>query len=515
MAVSTKLNKVWFPVELESEVNLPNRMAERTFRLAILLPIALSSFTHLWNPAGFPDLFFDEGIYMRRAMQVLEYGDPQATNFHDHPFFGQIFLAAALAAVGFPDSLNPNEDSQSIESLYVMPRILMGILAVADTFLIYKISERRYNSKVAIIASLFFAVMPITWFLRRILLDSILLPFLLASILFAVHVKDTNRTGGSERRNYAMIMLSGVFLGVAIFTKLPIITMLPLVGFLVYSNTGKKIVSLVPWILPVILIPLIWPLESIVSGQFDMWVNDVLWQTSRDSNRLTQVLQPFLMIDPILLLVGSAGVGYAAMKKDFFIVLWLSPFLLFLSFVGYAQYFHIIPIIPLFCIAAASLIGGVSSKAKNLKKEIAIRIGMVVPFTIFGLVSTTYLITTDITSAQFEAAGFVLDNADADTTIISSPVYSWIYIYVFHVDNTFLDYLDVLYYQIPTEKIIIISDNHLENDLSTNTKLEQVYSETHPVKTFEGAVLNYDLDRYPYTSMHKNYEGSKVEVRAN
>ncbi len=496
-------------------MNLASCRTFKRIHLAILIPIALSSFSHLWNAAGFPDLFFDEGIYMRRAMHVLEYGDPQGTNFHDHPFFGQIFLAGALAMIGYPDSLNSTLDAQSIESLYLVPRILMGLLAVADTFLIYKISERRYNSKVAIIASILFAVMPITWFVRRILLDSILLPFLLTSILFAINVKNTKASEGSGRRNYALIMLSGVFLGLAVFTKLPIVTMIPLVGYLVYSSSGKKIANVGFWIMPVILIPLIWPLESVASAQFDVWVEDVFWQASRDSNRVTQVLEPFAIIDPVLLLIGSAGVGYAAKRKDPFIMLWLLPFLLFLSFVGYAQYFHVIPIIPLFCIAAALLINGLASKAKSVKKENVITIGTLVPLALFGLVSTMNLITTDVTSAQFEAAEFVLAIADADTTIIASPVYSWMYIYVLNVDNTFQEYLDVLYYPIPTQRIIIISDNHLENDLGISEKLEQLHSTTHPIKTFEGEVLNFDLNRYPYTSMHKNYEGSKVEVRTN
>ena len=66
----------------------------------------------------------------------------------------------------------------------------MGILAVVDTFLIYKISERRYNRNVAFIASVLFAVMPLTtWLIRRILLDTIQLTFLLSSILFAVYIQ--------------------------------------------------------------------------------------------------------------------------------------------------------------------------------------------------------------------------------------------------------------------------------------------------------------------------------------
>jgi dolichyl-phosphate-mannose-protein mannosyltransferase len=482
--------------------------------LAILIPLALSSFTHLWNPTGFPDLFFDEGIYMRRALHILEYSDPQGTNFHDHPFFGQIFLAGALAMIGYPDSLNPTSDAQSIESLYLVPRILMGILGVADTFLIYKISERCYNSKVAIIASILFAVMPITWFVRRILLDSILLPLFLTSIFFAFYLKDPKNMQESRSHNYSLI-ISGVFLGLAIFTKSPIVTMIPLIGFLVYSNSGKKLLSVGLWLIPVILIPLIWPLESVISGQFDVWVKDVFWQVNRDSNRMTQVVEPFLIMDPVLFIIGLAGVGYAAIKKDLFILLWFFPFLLFLLFVGYAQYFHVIPIIPVFCIAASLLINDLTSKARNVKRANIMKMGILVPLAIFGLISTTLLIATNMTSAQFEAAAYALAIADADTSIIANPVYSWMFIYVFDQHNTFNDYLDVLYYPVSTEKIVVISDNHFENDLGMGEKLKQLHSETRPVRTFEGDVLNYNLQQYPYTSMHKNYEGSKVEVRTN
>jgi len=490
----------------------------KVLRLTILLPLVLSSFTHLWNPTGFPDLFFDEGIYMRRTMHILEYGTPQEAFFHDHPFFGQIFLAGALAVIGYPDSLNPTEDVQSIESLYRAPRVLMGLLAIIDTFLIYKISEKRYNSKVALIAAILFAVMPVTWFVRRILLDSILLPFLLTSILFAVYLKGPERTDDSSinRRRYVLIALSGVFLGLAIFTKLPIVTMIPLVGYLVYSNSGRKFSNMGLWIIPVVLIPLIWPLESIATGQFDLWVNDVLWQANRNSDRIGQVVVPFSIIDPVLLAIGSTGIVYSAIKRDVVILLWLLPFLLFLSFVGYVQYFHIIPIIPVFCIGAALLMSRLADRGKNnAAKENIARIGTLLPVATFGFFSTVLLITTDMTSAQLEAAAFALSLVDDNTSIIANPIYSWMYIYVFDVDNTFRDYLDVLYYPVQTEKIIVISDNHLENDLNMGEKLRQMHSETQPVKTFEGNVLNYDLAQYPYTSMNKNYEGSRIEIRTN
>jgi hypothetical protein len=139
------------------------------------LPLILAGLVHIWNPIGFPSIHPDEGTYMLRAMQVLIDNTvlPQGAPFYDHPFFGQIFLASALGLIGYPDSLHPlaDGDVHSIEMIYMVPRVLMGLLAVADTFLIYKIAEIRYGRKVAFIAAILFAVMPITWILRRILLD--------------------------------------------------------------------------------------------------------------------------------------------------------------------------------------------------------------------------------------------------------------------------------------------------------------------------------------------------------
>ena len=167
-------------------LNIPNR---GILILLLAIPCILAGFTHLWNPVGFPNgPSNDEGIYIRRAMHVLSGQGPQESPLYDHPYFSQLFLASVLSLIGYPNSLNPSVgDVHSIETLYLVPRILMGMLAVADTFLIYKISERRYNSNVAVIASVLFAVMPLTaWLLRRVWLEPIQLPFLLTSILFAI-----------------------------------------------------------------------------------------------------------------------------------------------------------------------------------------------------------------------------------------------------------------------------------------------------------------------------------------
>ncbi len=168
--------------------------------------ISISAFTHIWNPTGFPSLFSDEDIYLRRAMQVLEGLGPQEPvnvieHPYDHPYFAALFLGSVFNLIGYPDSLNSAEGTvQSIEKLYAVPRVIMGLLAVIDTFLIYKISEIRYNRRVALIASILFAVMPLTWLTRRVYLDSIMLPFILSSILFAVYYNKKMKIENASRK---------------------------------------------------------------------------------------------------------------------------------------------------------------------------------------------------------------------------------------------------------------------------------------------------------------------------
>ncbi len=150
----------------------------------ILIPLILATFIHLVNPVGFPDIFFDEGIYMRRAMNMLDTGNPQESYLYDHPYFGQIVLAGVLQITNYPPETTSEPDS--LQNLYLIPRLFMGIIAIVSTLLVYQIAKEKFGSNVALLSSTLFAVMPYTWIFDRILLDSILLPFLLASILLAM-----------------------------------------------------------------------------------------------------------------------------------------------------------------------------------------------------------------------------------------------------------------------------------------------------------------------------------------
>ena len=167
---------------------------------------------------------------------------------YDHPYFGQIFLASILKLTDYKVPTNQSfESPESIQQLYTLPRLIMGILAVIDTFLVYKIGEVWNGRKVGFVSAVLFAVMPLTWMLKMVLLDSLLLPFFLASVFLALYSGKMK----SSKVSYSkiLVILSGITLGLPIFTKVPIITFIPMIGFLIFRHQRSfKVLGI--WLVP-------------------------------------------------------------------------------------------------------------------------------------------------------------------------------------------------------------------------------------------------------------------------
>lgn len=479
------------------------------YHLLIISILLVSAFVHLWNVAGFPDIFFDEGVYMRRAMHVLNGLGPQEGSFYDHPFFGQTFLAGILGVIGYPNSLHSSGDVNSIAALYTVPRIIMGLLAVADTFLVYKIAGKRYGQKVALISAVLFAVMPISWIFRRILLDSILLPFLLLSIWAALQSKNS-------KHSTWLILLSGTCLGLAIFTKIPVFTAIPLVGGIVFFSNTKRFKLLALWLVPVILIPLLWPIQSIETGHFNYWVHDVFYfQTHRGGGAdLHLITKSFADMDPALFWLAAAGIGFAAIRRDYLILGWFVPFVAFLYLIGYNQYFYWIPVIPVMCIAAGVLIVKLFEKVPRVKISRDGMIIFVLGICAFGMIGLVLLVTTDMTSAEYSAISFVVNQPiDNNTSILASPTYTWIFSNVFHKTNVPLDYSQILAEPINTTKVVLVADPHYISDFNRGKQIPDMYNSTKLVTTFDDDISEYFTDHYPYQSLHSTIEGLHIEIR--
>jgi hypothetical protein len=545
----------------------------RSRKIFLALPLILSAFTHLWNPVGFPSIYVDEGHYMRRAVQIIEGAGHQEIasslnefRAYDHPYFGQIFLALMLKTIGYPFSLGPLDvSSTSIEMLYLAPRILMGLLAIIDTLLVYKIAERRYNSNVAFIASILFAVMPMTWLLRRILLDSMLLPFLLASVLFAVYYNSPKKAldrGKKGNPDSSLVIISGIFLGLAILTKIPSITAAPLIVYLILtSDNNRKLRSLAIWIVPVVLIPAIWPAYAAIYGQLGEWWEGVSWQTNRISRALFEPQESLYEIDPVLVGLGITGIIYGAIKRDLFFVIWFLPYIILLVLIGYSQYIHLVVMLPVFCVAAANLIESISSRLRRLDKLQSIdsnsRYRKLTDFldseqpqqarlyrniknrniifrfifsraalfitsaiAIFGLINTTILLSADVNSSFFTGyASFIRhlpetadDEEEEENTVeVIGPrrwgaYLFWLPKYVFNKDLEFHDFKD--------------AGSNLESNLIIirEGRPSTLYEDLDMVPTFLGNVKNiarqYNFQVYPYTNMKYNQIPS-IEMRSS
>jgi hypothetical protein len=526
----------------------------------LAIPLVLSAYTHLWNIIGFPSIHIDESHYMRRAMLVISNLGPQDPYYpYDHPYFGQIFLAGILGMIGYPNSLNlsPNGDVHSIEMLYLIPRLLMGILAIVDTFLVYKIAEYRHGRNVALASSVVFAVMPLSWLLRRIYLDSILLPFLLSSILLAVYLKklsdrDSNNSIKDNKLDIKIpILLSGILLGLAIYTKIPAFTMIPLVGFLVHKNSNKSWKLLGLWFIPVILIPLMWPAYSISVGQFDEWKSGLLHQTNREGVSVLESVRNISGIDPVLLTLGTIGCIIAAIRKDFFCLIWILPFAVFSAAIGYVQYFHVILILPAFCIGIGILIEIISrsiTKKKTLQKFLIL--ASISAIGIFGLVSTSIIISTNVNSSFFSIYSFItthllqandISDSGDKINIIGNHWWSyntlWIPMYVLHDNVEFnkpYEAKNILKKSATSSKILIIADqplvesvqNRLDNTGKSSTQarnlgaLASAFNLTRKIGSFTDTVNPFNFTDYPYTSLlnmiqNENRPIGKIDIRMN
>jgi hypothetical protein len=507
--------------------------------ILLVIPLALSALVHIWNPVGFPGIHGDEGHYIRRGIHTSDgLGPQEATSNYDHPYFGWISLAAIFSIIGYPDSLNAEAgDTNSIERVWAVPRLIIGLLAVVDTFLIYKITERKYNNKIAFIAAVLFAVMPLSWMMRRVLLESILMPLILCSILFALYIKPISPGFIHKQKplqqqllyrnqqplHLLLALLSGIFLGLAMFTKIPAFTFIPLVGYLVYSSSKRSFKSLVIFIVPVLLIPLLWPAHSIIANEYDKWLDGIEFQTTRASKPLLDSIISIFYTDPVITVLGIGGAIFAVvLKKDIFYLLWILPFLLFLYFIDYVSPFFLVLLLAPFCIAAAFLIEGLIRRFVQKRERLARTLPLVVIAVIglFGLASTTPLILQNDNSDYFQVisavsqqlpglavagdnTGSLGTNVDDDKmTIIGSPSYYWILQYVFDKPdynyktqfnliskNTVENIVD------QSEKVILIADRNIVNIVNNETapdspkaeqraeRLRQIYESTQLLET--------------------------------
>jgi hypothetical protein len=461
--------------------------------LAILsIVLVLAGLTHIFNVAGFPIFYSDESNIMRRILVVLNgIGLQEKTGFYkdayDHPFFAQILIGTLLHLTGYPNFITSHTIT-SIQLAIAVPRMIMGVFAIIDTFLVFKISHRAFNAPTAIFASLLFAVSPMTWQLRLVTLDNIGLPFLLTSIFIALSMQEWNKKRDINKHIF-LVLIAGTSLGLAILTKVPFFVMIPLVGYLICKNSnyvqdGFRLRMLLVWLIPIILIPSVWPLYAMSVGELDLWEKGLLHQVHREDRR-AQIMESFFDIDSMLLILGLAGLIYSCLRKNWIVILWIVPFLVFVYVHGWFNPFHWVIALPAFCIGGAALVIELVQRMKFVRiKKSTTQIIICAIITGIGLFNTFTIINLNVESDSIRGIAESLDYIDkADglddnrinekVTVITRPAYSWIYKYVYGLNDTIDTAYDIGLQKIQTNKTIIYQDDRIADILH---KLEKKFS---------------------------------------
>ena len=524
----------------------PFNSSKNVYQSLILLSIILvSSFFHLWNLDGFPSIYRDEDHYLRKAMHILEGEGLQEDSDdlisyqsykYDHPYFGQLFLGGILKLIGYPDSLSPKVgDVHSIEMLYLVPRVIMGLLAVVDTFLIYKIGQVRYNKNIGLLSAALFAVIPITWILRRVWLEPIQLPFILLSILFALYLNKQSTKDSICKYLYQEKLItsifSGIFLGIAIFTKIPAFLFIPLVAFLIFSMNKQKLKYLGLWSIPVILIPLIWPANALYLGELDEWFNGLSWQSERSNNGVFVAFQKLFIIDPIFLVISIISVALAAVRKDLFILLGVLPFIIFCYLIGYVSYWHLIPIIPFLSMSTSLMIFDLAKRFLQTRYNTLFLLIFIFSVVVPSFIISSNLITSNsnefhlnvISSISKEVKNFNLKNnnstnfgsTDSDQNINSNNKLTvlgtnyWLWIPKYILDNGKNIYKNnFIANDIKSNNILLVAGENFIKTMTraNNTKanvmqLKEIYSESDLISKLEQNISksmeangHFDLD---------------------
>ena len=133
---------------------------------------------------------------------------------------------------------------------------------------------------------------------------------------------------------------------------------------------------------------------------------------------------------------------------------------------------------------------------------------------LFGLVNLVQIITGDMTSAQYSAVSFVInDTKDTDNaSIFTGPTNSWVLDDIFHKKNVRIHYY-LLSWPLYTKKVVLVVDPHFFLDFNLGKQLGDLYNSTYTIATFDGSISKYNTMHYPYQNFYYTGEGDHIEIR--
>lgn len=145
-----------------------------------------------------------------------------------------------------------------------------------------------------------------------------------------------------------------------------------------------------------------------------------------------------------------AGIVIASVRRDYLLILWCLPFLIFLYLIGWVLLYHFVPVLPAFSIAAGKLLAGLANKIRIKSIGRITLTAIVTGILVFGLTTTMLSIIPQVNLPYFEGISYLSNYLKShstnyngnDITIISDATYLWIPQYVFHLPGSYKTFYD-------------------------------------------------------------------------
>ncbi|HMK32958.1 MAG TPA: glycosyltransferase family 39 protein, partial [Nitrosopumilaceae archaeon] len=429
----------------------------------IIAVLAVIVFNTCFNLQGFPEYFWDEGVYVERAINFLKtsqiYPDP---NYIDHPPLGWIIPSVFFGSMGFPDSIihlsKTSNLEQQILMLFLIPRLIGVLFTVLTSILIYKISMTFYNNRNFAITSLvIFALVPAIWPLRNLLLDPMMIMFILLSlfVLLPKPFNNVNKNVSSTKISYK-IFLSGILFGIAFLVKLSAVFFLPAimlfaVGYGIGLHQSKKVTisnshvtvefseqlgfkqrvsNGALWLAPVFAGLGAWILFLyLYEHTLSHLVSTQIWQTERPSTLpYGTALKILFLASPAGLVFGVIGLIQILKNKNqrIWSVLAL-PYIGFLFRGGFVGFVHVIPMLPILSIFAGKplyqlLEKRTKTQLTSYRKQANYFIAILL---VVSIGVTIWIASFDAAKPDRDAIQFLIKNLPKNSVLITDPGYGW------------------------------------------------------------------------------------------
>jgi 4-amino-4-deoxy-L-arabinose transferase-like glycosyltransferase len=410
----------------------------KTELVLILGVLSIAAFSHAYNMFQFPYYDNDEGAYISQAWSVLTQGKLAPYNYwYDHAPLGWLIISLWTLLSGgfftFGSSINSG-------------RVLMFIVHLVSTILIYLITKRVTKSFWAgLTASVIFSLTPLgIYYQRRVLLDNLMLPWVLASFYLLI----------SQIKESKYLFVSAALFGAGLLTKESAILFFPTFIYLIKSQADKIKTrwAVFKWVLLVVLIISPYIIYAAARGEFFpegvyggnkyvSLIGAIIWQLSRpgkgnfwepESDFQWNLAMNWFGKDPLIVVLGVAatftsGVLSLRNKNIRYLFLLTVSYWVYLMRGGLVFDFYVIPLIPLLSVLIAV---NVYAVLKLLKKSPLGKIAFYPPFSfLFGVVvalavshvykDKSFIYRQNQTITQVKAIEWLKKNVPENSVIIT------------------------------------------------------------------------------------------------